>query len=1151
MDKLCSELFSQEILTQEMLEEAVASATGAHISQGEVHGGGVVVAKGVGTNGGAGGEGSGGVNDLNLMGVYTDATCELGRYNGGTTTTITAAAINNNNGGMVTDCNSSTDGSEMSMTVPSTIAVPTTATNTNKAVYNAHPSPLKVLGPSAPLLVGGGVPQAAALSVDSPASFALHFSNPSNNNFASAASQQQQQQEGAGIKKQRSNSGAPITLGGTAVNSQAGFGGKPQFSVNTIPQATTTALNTIPPEGSEVLCTICHYPGADVRIRCPSRDGAGCAYHARCLDLTTLCQEVGCVPTTNHPMAPSKRGQTTKPVPPQSCVLSCPNCRLPASGMEILPLDFTEMDRVQESARVAFVNGCANLSGMLSSANDAKRGATKGTTAAKRCANEMLKASASSFGHLGLPTRTPPNSGAQPPRRNVQCYDPTQPRTGRWTDEEIIFRDTLISHFLSGSLPLANGLKLNDFLPVMLKSKQSRLAKKMKHAKLSTKYFYPQTGCVGMTKGVAEELSRLEVEFVAGIPDPVERSEVSFHMKREWREHFAQRCHTLSIAFDGHAWLASVDDMKRRLSFEKERHRLVKRRFMMGKAMEKDGEALEHGVFVDGASNGREEFELVVEKSVSNSTGRGGNGGMTASPNILSLPGGKEGSPNVWSSNEPNFKHAAPFLAGIASYIERNGVPFEHVDVWVPSYVEGAPDVTSSPVGASVNGAPPSGNFRLCFGGSVTMGVQVVNLDGSEDASGGYATSSNNTTAAMKRVPLIPDEKSNFSLFGDYSEKFSFNSGCGLPGRIFKSGVPAWEQFVSEAHPSLFERRGGAIQFGIKTAVGMPVDSPNVGRVVLVLYSKYDRCKDETLVGRMMTDLKLLNPCPRWKLVVEVDTPSGANGHQSSSLLAPPPSGSPVLSTSTLSTRFSRSNSASSSASGPSITASAVMSPKDKQIKDLILLLGENITSDLNSPLGQQLQPIMSLRLILLRGNNRTPEEEGLIDTVLVLFESYLHAGRSRSDIAVMVARDFQFHLQHQQSLAIKYGEVPAPAPHQPIQRLHQGAIPPQQQPPHQGPLTMYAAAPYAPRAPVPAPRPPTDGITPPLMAPFIGYNVQCVSTAMPGAYNSPVIMGTNPYYPLPQMQQQQHPRSQSVSYLPRQNSVTSLVASPRSTASR
>jgi hypothetical protein len=34
----------------------------------------------------------------------------------------------------------------------------------------------------------------------------------------------------------------------------------------------------------------------------------------------------------------------------------------------------------------------------------------------------------------------------------VQCYGPSQPRTGRWTDEETHFRDALISHFLGGGI---------------------------------------------------------------------------------------------------------------------------------------------------------------------------------------------------------------------------------------------------------------------------------------------------------------------------------------------------------------------------------------------------------------------------------------------------------------------------------------------------------------------------------------------------------------------------------------------------------------------------------------------------------------------------------------------------------------------------
>ena len=127
-------------------------------------------------------------------------------------------------------------------------------------------------------------------------------------------------------------------------------------------------------------------------------------------------------------------------------------------------------------------------------------------------------------------------------------------------------------------------MKLNDFLRIMLKSKQSRLAKKMKHAKLSTKYFFPKDGAI-IPPDSARELSRMEAEFVSSIPDAVERSEVRFHMGREWREHLANRCNSLRVAFDGRAWLGSVEETERRLAFEKERHRLVKRRFMMGKAM--------------------------------------------------------------------------------------------------------------------------------------------------------------------------------------------------------------------------------------------------------------------------------------------------------------------------------------------------------------------------------------------------------------------------------------------------------------------------------------------------------------------------------------------------------------------------------------
>ena len=48
-------------------------------------------------------------------------------------------------------------------------------------------------------------------------------------------------------------------------------------------------------------------------------------------------------------------------------------------------------------------------------------------------------------------------------------------------------------------------------------------------------------------------------------------------------------------------------------------------------------------------------------------------------------------------------------------------------------------------------------------------------------------------------------------------------------------GVPTWEQSVHNAPLHHFERVGGSVQWGIRTVVGIPVPSPNVGRIVVVL----------------------------------------------------------------------------------------------------------------------------------------------------------------------------------------------------------------------------------------------------------------------------------------------------------------------------
>ena len=749
-----------------------------------------------------------------------------------------------------------------------------------------------------------------------------------------------------------------------------------------------------------VLCARCGYAGADVRIKsCPN----GCAFHARCIDL------IGLATTSSGHHNHNSDDDYIR-------VRTCPSCQYSGAnvGLEIIPLSFTELDRVQRSVsqkirmmggHVGVVGSNGLLMGMGSSSDG---GGGEGGKNKKRANSEM------DFGDLSTVAAM----------STSKCYDPSIPRTGRWTDEELAFRDTIIGHFLDGSLPLSNGLKLNDFLSSILKSKQSRLTKKMKHAKLSTKYFRLKDGFI-RDIARAKEFSEQEFSFVTCVSDPVERSEIQFHMQREWRDHLAERCTYLRITFDADKWLQSVDMMDRRVVLEKNRSRMNKRRMLMGKALETDVTDSIPGVFIN--QDNQTDDTLFVDDADAMKEKMIGGGGAAANAKgekggdfgefLMSMmqdkgsSGISNGKKAESQTSDPNFRYAAPFLAAITSYMERNFIPFEHVDLWVPSFVPplldkemgSAPQMAHMGSGANLASLEQektegSETCRLCFAGSATLNVQVIKPANSMSRSTSMtsiASLEDKHQEALKNVsPLSADEIFSFSLYGDYSEKFSFSVGSGLPGRVFKTGIAAWEQFVSNAPSHMFERRGGAMQFGVKTALGLPIESPNVGRIVLVMYSKHNREKDEELVNRVVKDMRLFNPCPRWKLVVSV---SPANGENQTSLSSDPPSKLENVS-----------------------NKSAAVSQKETQIKHLISLLGENMpsASDSTTPLAQKIHSIMNLRLTLLR-HDRSTEEEQLVDTLLLLFESYMNADRSNEDIVLLVTRDYDFHTKHNQRVSM------------------------------------------------------------------------------------------------------------------------------------
>ncbi|EJK77963.1 hypothetical protein THAOC_00166, partial [Thalassiosira oceanica] len=306
-----------------------------------------------------------------------------------------------------------------------------------------------------------------------------------------------------------------------------------------------------------------------------------------------------------------------------------------------------------------------------------------------------------------------------------------------------------------------------------------------------------------------------------------------------------------------------------------------------------------------------------------------------------------------------------------------------------------------------------SDSCRLCFAGSATLNSHILPLDQQRVEEAGPASRPD-----ARRTPLTPDEVFAFGMFGDYSEKFSFSSGSGLPGRVFKSGIPAWEQGLTNAPSDQFERRGGAVQFGINTAVGLPVQSPNVGRIVLILYSKHNRNKNEALVTQMIKDIRLFNPSPRWKLVVDIkaapqERVSTQPGHarapsigEGMSTLSVVPAASTVV---------APSNGAGLPFHGAARMQTGEASIKASKISNIVSILSEHIPSD---PTSTIVNTVMTVRMILLKPN-RTPEEEQLVDTILVLFESYQSAGRTRPQILELLVRDFNFHVEHSQQVAI------------------------------------------------------------------------------------------------------------------------------------
>ena len=173
------------------------------------------------------------------------------------------------------------------------------------------------------------------------------------------------------------------------------------------------------------------------------------------------------------------------------------------------------------------------------------------------------------------------------------------------------------------------------------------------------------------------------------------------------------------------------------------------------------------------------------------------------------------------------LRGSGTFLEKVTSYLENEQLPFEHADIWVPS------------VANTVNSNGKPGGLQLFHAGCATR----------SDIDSGIAFRMNE--------------------YGMYSKNFSFAPGVGLPGRVYVSGQPSWEGSVDEADPTYFERAGGAKVYGVRCALGIPLHTVNIGRIVLALYSTQNIPENKQLSSKFVADFAKWVPEPKWKLVID------------------------------------------------------------------------------------------------------------------------------------------------------------------------------------------------------------------------------------------------------------------------------------------
>ncbi|CAB9514628.1 phosphotransferase system component [Seminavis robusta] len=765
-----------------------------------------------------------------------------------------------------------------------------------------------------------------------------------------------------------------------------------------------------------LVCRLCQHRGSDVQFK-----GCGCTLHARCVPLCLIIGE-------GNPLQPLQEGV---PPPMQSTNIPCPVCKSGiVGGMYLFPLSLNVLDRAVE-LRKKVARAAARASSSNSTNANGKR--------QRELDSGFHEVQAESSYLLLSHTRSSLTS--------TMSMETDLHRTGRWTAEEIGYVDLLLNTFDRGMLNLPHGIKLNEFLGEVLLCKSSRLTKKMKNARLSTRSYALRPPMPGAELLDTVVMSRLQDKFVQSLSNESTQLEVLFNLTKLWRTHFSNLC--LQVGYqllDASDWVSSLEDMERRASQAEEMIRKARRK-RMGLALKTDVRTPNPGVFfANRPVQGRENTiipprapqsipntisaatvippatiskDMFENEKHSVSSEEASDADFIAHMLELSSQPGPDGKRNRLlsmdleqgnlddlfepssTSSDPQsskeckaFEHG-PFLQELVTFLEKNHLPFGHVDVWVPSFLsekkEGNQDTSEAKT--------EEDQLRLYHAG--------------------YAT----------RHDVAPIIAAQFNEFGEYSKKFSFAPGVGLPGRVFESGQPSWSTRVHQADPKFFERAGGARIYGVKTVLGIPLTS-SIGKLVVAMYTMADIQRNEAVIEKCVQAFSKYSPEPKWRLVVEM----GGKGIVPCQA-GPAPSIDAAVNDASIDFSgfdmddFGQAGLSSSSNVALAPTADESMSgataSDSKVVEDeqrIATLLGEymplsQLPSSVGEPSGSStgsadfLNEFMQLRLLLLRPRSRrSTVDNELIDVLRNSFRGYSNGNRRNgSELANLLVKDWRF----------------------------------------------------------------------------------------------------------------------------------------------